>query len=248
MRYRILNPGKALEVLDSSRRGEPIDESSYQYAGQGEELDRNLLDGLVRQLRAIKRRFPEVLRDRDPRAKAFEAEACIHLHRTLPRDATMLADYDFWTWLAVFVFRELVDWRHGGTKGEAKPANFGIGKRDENLLFRMWARADIGYDPSNAADPYDLARRGDQDFWRAHVLRQGYGASRTLVRALIRFQFPEGADGSATLKGLEIREFVKRLKRLNANVLFECMHENDVQKVFEREAEAARSAVAESGE
>lgn len=247
MRYPVLTADKAREILEASRRGEAIDDSSRQFRGRGQDLDLQVIDNLARQLDKIKRKYPEMLRRRDPRGGSFEAEACEILHRALPIATEMLADYDFWTWLAVCQFRELVDWRHGGEEGHAVPENFGIGKRDENLLYRMWLRADIGCD-SLRDDAYNLARRGDQDFWRSHVLRQGYGRCRAMVRALIRYQFPDASEGSPTLRILAVRELAKRLKRLHANLLFEFLDEESARRLLEREAEAAKLMVAHRSE
>ena len=42
---------------------------------------------------------------------------------------------------------------------------------------------------NDVADPYELAVKGDQDFWRSHILRKRYSTSRSFVRALIAFQY-----------------------------------------------------------
>jgi hypothetical protein len=243
-----LDPGKAHEALDADRRGEKPSGQQH-LAGQGDDLDQRIIERLKRELIKVKGKFPDTLRQRDPEGGKFEAEACPIVHRLLPSDAQMLADYDFWTWLAVCACREIVDWRHGGPQRRAVPENFGIGKRDENLLYRMWARANIGK-VDGSAEPYRLALRGDQDFWRSHVLRQNgsYGSCRPVVHSLIRFQFPSDSRGSPTLKDKVIRELAKRLRRLNANLLFECMDEKGAEKLLAREAEAAKRAVGQGGD
>lgn len=105
----------------------------------------------------------------------------------------------------------------------------------------MWLRADIGYDPKRK-DPYELARRGDQDFWRSHVFRQSYGRCRTLVRALILYQFPDGSGNNRpTLKNDEIRELAKRLRLLHANMVFECLDQNSAYELISQEAERVKA-------
>ncbi len=243
MRYVALRSQHALEALEALRRRDTIDEQRLiEIRGSGQDVERVLSD-LARQLHEIKSRYPQQLRRRDPAGGAFEAQACPEIHRALPFDPQMLADYEWWTWLAVFHFRELVDWRHGGETGQAAPANFGIGNGSENLLYRMWLRADAGYDPKRS-DQYELARRGDQDFWRSHVFRQGYGRCRSLVRALIRYQFPDGSIDRPTLKIDEVRELAKRLRRLHPNVFFEYLDEDDAYRLVRREAERAKQALA----
>jgi hypothetical protein len=242
MRYPTLGPEKAPEVLDAVRRGATKSCRDCQWTGRGTSVDLHLFADIAEQLEGAKQTYPERLRRKDRRGGEFEAAACASLHQALPRDADMLGDYDFWTWLAVCQFRDLVEWRHGGEDKRAASDNFGIGKRDENLLYRMWARADIGYDPA-ARDRYALARRGDQDFWRSHVLRQGYGRCRVLARALIRFQFPDDSS-TPTLRIPEIRELAKRLRRLNANLMFECLDDAGAAHLLEKEAEAAKVTIA----
>jgi hypothetical protein len=245
MQYVALRSQHALETLEALRRRDTIDEQRLiEIRGSGQDVERVLPD-LARELYEIKSRYPERLRSRDPAGGEFEAEACAQLHRALPFDPQMLADYEWWTWLAVFHFRELVDWRHGGETGQATPANFGVGNGSENLLYRMWLRADAGYDPTRS-DPYELARRGDQDFWRSHVFRQGYGRCRSLVRALILYQFPDGSAGNPSLKTGEIRELAKRLRRLHPNIVFECLREEDAYQLVVGEAERAKQALAGS--
>lgn len=245
MRYVALKSEHAIESLEARRRGEPVDEQKVlAFRGSGNDIDQVLVE-LARKLDEIKSRFPERLRRRDPAGGKFETEACSEVHRALPFDPQMLADYEWWMWLAVFHFRELVDWRHGGETGQAAPANFGIGNGSENLLYRMWLRADAGYDPARS-DPYDLARRGDQDFWRSHVFRQGYGRCRSLVRALILYQFPDSAAGNPSLNTDEIRELAKRLRRLHPNVFFEYLDENTAYELIRAEAERAKQALAGS--
>jgi len=234
MRYLALKSEHTMETLEALRRGEPVDEQRVL-----------VVRDLATTLYKIKSKFPERLGRRDPEGGKFEAEACPELHQALPFDPQMLADYEWWMWLAVFHCRQLVDWRHGGETGLAAPANFGIGNGSENLFYRMWLRADAGYDPTRS-DPYQLARRGDQDFWRSHVFRQGYGRCRSLVRALILYQFPDGSAGSPSLKTGEIRELAKRLRRLHPNVFFEYMDANAAYELVRAEAQRARQALSGS--
>ncbi len=240
MRYRALKSESAMEALEVLRRGDlPDEQRVLEERGTGTDHVERRLAQLAKALNEIKSRYPQRLGRRDPAGGQFEAEACSEVHRFLPFDPQMLGDYEFWTWLAVFHFRELVDWRHGGENGLAAPANFGIGNGSENLLYRMWLRADMGC-RLGAADPYELARRGDQDFWRSHVFRQGYGRCRSLVRALVRYQFPDGQPEVATLKIPEIRELAKRLRRLHPNVVFEYLSEDEAYALVQKEAQAAK--------
>jgi hypothetical protein len=192
MQYYALKSSHALQTLEDLRNDKQINlRQVVEIRGHGDDLKalKDVLRDLKNKLNEIRSKYPLILRPHDPSGGKFESEACSIVHSTLPPDPCMLGDYEWWTWLAIVRFRDLVEWRYGPSKPTA-PANFGIGSGSENLLYRMWLRADIGYDPKRK-DPYELARRGDQDFWRSHVFRQSYGRCRTLVRALILYQFPE---------------------------------------------------------
>jgi Family of unknown function (DUF6339) len=247
MRYLALKPANALESLEALRRAEAVDESRVlESRGSGTDISEHVAL-LQKTISAIKAGYPQELRSRrDPVGGQFEVAACSEVHKGLPFDPDMLADQGFWSWLAVFEFRHLVEWRHGGESGIAVPANFGIGSGSENLLYRMWLRADVGYDQSRN-DPYELALRGDQDFWRSHIFRQGYGRCRTLARALVRYQFPDDSE-APKLKIKVVRELAKRLRKLHPNLVFDFLSEEDAGGLIEREAECAIRELSENTE
>lgn len=154
----------------------------------------------------------------------FEAELGIILHRNLrTSDAE---DPDFWRWMALFLLREAVLDRHPTKDGKMPAmANFGIGGRVECFPYRAYLRADIGHRPDCDTDTerYQLARRGDQDFWRSHLIRVRYPFYRPLAHALIEFQYPDDS-GKAFLRtgdeGDGIRMLAKRLRRTHANMAY----------------------------
>lgn len=157
---------------------------------------------------------------------AFEAEACVLLHRSLPPDPA-LADPGFWAWFAIVPGLDLVLARYAATAARPIPdlKNFSTASGKETLFFRLWVRAELAHDPYGE-DPYELARYGDVDFWRSHVFRQMFSGYRELLAAFIRFQFPEGPGGSPRLTGKnqwELRELVKYLRRAFANIEVELM-------------------------
>lgn len=235
MRYKILREEKAQETLEKLRNGEGIKDDAVEDRGEGEVFDERIIEEIKRKFNEIKQKYPSSLRARDPAGGDFEAEACVILHKLLPRDFTMLSDSGFWSWLAIICLREFVEWRHGGENKRAAIANFGIGNRSENLFYRMWLRADIGYD-STLEDPYMLVRQGDQDFWRSHILRQSYGKRRQFIRALIKYQFLTDS-GKPRLTIEEIRELAKRLRRLQFNLLLEALNEQESLEMIDSEAQ-----------
>lgn len=166
----------------------------------------------------------------------FEAAAGPQLHRTLPEHPA-LADPEFWIWLTLTYCQGVVDWRYPGKRNLK---NFGIGGTRENLLYRLWLRAEIGHVP-DANDAYELARVGDIDFWRSHVFRQSYSDVRLFARALIQFQFPAKKSRQPRLKIDDIRALAKHLKRARSNLMFELMSESRASTFVESEWERLAS-------
>jgi hypothetical protein len=169
----------------------------------------------------------------------FEAAATARVHEILPPHPA-LANPEFWIWLAVVHCRNVIDRRYGENRD---PKNFGIGTAMENLLYRLWLRAELSVDDSRS-DKYDLARRGDIDFWRSHLFRQGYGNCRTFARALISFQFPSDAGDKPRLKILQIRALAKQLKRARSNLMFELMNEARATSFIDSQWERIASTTA----
>jgi hypothetical protein len=153
----------------------------------------------------------------------------------------ILTDSSFWRWLTI-AHPELLSvaaWRHDKNPGaihEMQKVNLGIGNIREGFYSRSWMRVYLSYD-ENAKDPYGLACRGDQDFWRSHVLRQSYAKSPAMVRALIRFQYPE-INGVAKLKpsgdsATGIRRLARNLSASLATIAIDAFDEDDAYDFIE---------------
>lgn len=162
--------------------------------------------------------------------RKFERQAAILVHGMMPKHVA-LGDRDFWTWLTVTYFVDLVKWRYPGS---TNTKNFGVGGAIENLLFRAWLRGEIAYMPDNS-DPYALADLGDTDFWRSHIFRQDYACGREFAQALVNFQFPKALQGKPRLRISEIRELVKRLRTARSNLFVELMDERRATQFIETE-------------
>ncbi|MFP4542327.1 MAG: DUF6339 family protein [Opitutales bacterium] len=171
----------------------------------------------------------------------FEAAACVAVHEALPRDAA-LADPEFWIWMATGPGLDLIRRRYPG-KGEAQipdRLNFTSASARETFFYRLWVRAELAHDPA-LADPYELARYGDIDFWRSHVFRQMSTETGPLLAAFIRFQHPEGPDGKKRLTQDEIRALVKYMRRAAANMLVETLDEQEAARFVEEQWQKIRS-------
>ena len=228
MSYPALSKADAKRILTAYRDGEELAKLPTFSKQLGGEVDWDeIADELFKSLEVIRSKFSEP--EKDGGYRKFEILAGIETHKLLPiHPAT--ADPDFWTWLLMRSFVPLVSWRYGET---ADAKNFGLGGAQENFLFRLWLRADIGFDP--ATKSYELAELGDIDFWRSHIFRQSYGDGRSFVRALIQFQFPAGVDAKARLSIKQIRDFAKHLKKARSNLAVEVLDEAKSAQIIERE-------------
>lgn len=175
----------------------------------------------------------------DSKGSEFEVAAGPIIHEVLPEHPA-LADPEFWIWLTITFCQSVVRWRY---PKKINRRNFGIGGVGENLLYRLWLRAEIAYSP-DAEDKYELARVGDIDFWRSHIFRQSYGEVRHFARALIEFQFPTTMARKSQLKINEIRALAKQLKRARSNLMFELMSEARATQFIESEWERLASETA----
>ena len=227
--YPIIQSEDALRYLKSRQQdGDVTLDDIRRTAGSGDPISRDGLDDLRTKLLRLKKKFPEKVRERDPQGGKFESEACAVVHTCLADvDRSALANHDFWTWLAVDYLADILEWRFGTDGQPAKPKNYGIGTRTENMFFRLWLRADLGR--GSGSDPYELAKAGDQELWRSHLLRQGYANARNVVRALLKLQARKLVHANRTVRPVAtsddpkdgIRLLAKRLRRMRANLIFE---------------------------
>ncbi|GAA5003684.1 hypothetical protein FNZ56_07800 [Pseudoluteimonas lycopersici] len=242
MRYPILTTTDASIFFINKRAGTPVElDRLVKTRGEGPEICQKFVNELVAELASIKSRFPEGLKSAKS-ANAFEALAARTIHSRVAVGVDILADPDFWLWLAAVHFSDIVEWRYGNPKGGTGAANYGVGARSENLLYRLWLRAELVLD-EEATDRYHLCDHGQIDFYRSHLFRQGYANARNFARALIRFQYPDKADATQPfLKVDQIRELVKRLRRLRTNLFMEILDEVECRKVIDEEIDRVPEA------
>ena len=202
--------------------------------GNGAHLELGFVNGLREALGSLRANWPEGLKN-DKERNTFEGRAAKLVHSMVPPHSDAFTDPDFWIWLTVAYFSDLVEWRYGNPADGTKLANYGIGSRTENLLYRLWLRAELVLD-DNEKDRYHLADAGQIDFYRSHLFRQGYANIRAFSRALIRFQYPSKDPNAPRLKIKDVRELVKRLRRLRANLFLEILPEESCREVIETEA------------
>lgn len=236
MRYPVMTTSDATAYLNSKRAGTPLDlERLVKSRGEGDEINQSFIGDLLADLASLKSKYGSDGMKSQKNANQFEADAARAIHQRVQVSVEILADADFWLWLAVAHFSHIVEWRFGNPeKGTGLP-NYGIGARSENLMYRLWLRADLVLD-EGADDRYHLCRCGQIDFYRSHLFRQGYANVRNFSRALLQFQYPHNDTTVPNLKVEQIRELVKRLRRLRANLFLEILDEKECRVVIEDEA------------
>jgi hypothetical protein len=228
MSFPTISAADARRFLTARRNGEEPQDPSVrtQILGPEEDWDEiaeNIKDALAPPRESVR---DDIARRGTRAGRRFEALAAVEIHKLIPQHHPAVADPTFWTWLAIIHFRDLIEWRYGNNPKGSHPENYGVGKGGtENFLYRLWMRAEIAHD-RGSEDPYHLARMGDIDFWRSHVLRQGYSNGRQFARALARFQFPGGPEDKPTLTIDEIRKLAKRLKAARTNLIVEIMDQD----------------------
>lgn len=235
MKYSTMTAGDANTYLVAKRGGAAMDaESLVRVKGSGQDIDQSFVVSLRSALGALRAGWPEGFKN-DKERNLFEGKASRLVHAMIPDDSEMLSDPEFWIWLAVVHFPDLVEWRYGNPVAGTKLANYGVGSRTENLLYRLWLRAELVLDVQ-ADDRYHLAGAGQIDFYRSHLFRQGYANARNFARALLRYQYPNADPTAPNLKIIEIRDLVKRLRRMRSNLFLEILPEEECRAVIEAEA------------
>lgn len=234
MRYPVLTTKDASSYLASKRAGNPLDlDRLLKIRGDGKDLIKLLSATWSRTSAALKAKYPSDGMKSPKSANQFEGDAARAIHKRVKVSAEVLADADFWLWLAVAHFSDIVEWRYGNLV-DGTGLRSGIGARSENLIYRLWLRADLVFDDA-AVDSYHLCQSAS-DFYRSHLFRQGYANVRNFSRALLRFQYPKKDTTEPNLPVNQIRELVKRLRRLRTNLFLEVLDEKECRKVIEDEA------------
>lgn len=208
---------------------------------------------LVKPVHKIVGRYARSGPPNDEAAAEVEADLCVVVH-TWYRDEQIplraASDLDFWRYLALAHFEDVVRWRYKMGDQPAKASNYGVTAPRENLFYRAWLRGSIGYEPTSSEqegsghDPYALARGVTQiDVWRSHIFRQSFCRHRPLAVAFVRLQAGK-IVGQEPLKKDEVRLCAKALSRQAANENFPFLDDTDALRVVCENADWSRAQVA----
>jgi hypothetical protein len=153
----------------------------------------------------------------------FEAEGSTLVHSAMPNlPAYVATDPEFWMWLTFIPcdgkFADLVVQRFGK---DAKSVNFSLGGLPESLYFRLWWRGSRGRD-----DNYDIAKRGDMDLWRSHIIRIESFNSDMMLKAFVKTIMPEPNQVKVPLKQTIIRALAPKITARHASCAYETLTED----------------------
>lgn len=224
----LLSKGAAITILEDLARGsEPSTEILRPFPSlvKVEGSFRGLHDSLKSLCDALPR--PKGPRDGSP---VFESEGAVIVHKALQHlPEELLGDSEFWLWMNIFQCRDVVQWRMGDN---ASWGNYGVEGKFEGLICRMFFRAHLVYS-DHESDPYILARKGSQDFWRSFMLRRNYAAVKPMARAVAqRVNF----SGSGNLDDAQVRILGPKITQLNSSYSYELLDQGRCEKFVDREA------------
>jgi hypothetical protein len=246
MGYPVLSRAKTEEYVRGRREGTlPDGPPEHELRGP----DDDCFDAVEEGLRDVidEWRGLDSFKAKSDRARdKVEGELSVVLYKRL-RDlpGNILSDRDFWRYCAARLY-DIVQWRH---PKESSLANFGAATNaisHECMPHRMFERAHIAFLGGEAVgdqDPFALACFGASDVWRSHLLRVLTGNAPVVAHELL-------TDVKAgKLKTNLVREVVKNLKRVRANVLFEVLDQPQARELIDLEtAQAVVSSKSDGGD
>ena len=237
---------RARRAVEERRRGQAYKllEADVTYVGSGEVWDESLADRAAKELRELVRNLEVAGKLID--GFEFDKDACVILHKTLALPAHLAASDEFWRWLAVEKFAEVIEARHEYRDNPARLRNYGIDARsDSNRITILWLRAEILYD-AEAGDPYHLASGPlHADFVESGIIRPRYAWCRNLARAFVRFQYHDPCSRKAYLHSTDpkgVREMYKQLRRLHSTTAFEFMSDDKLDEILRASSRGLKPA------
>lgn len=238
MRFPAISLSAARTHLDTRPKGKSGDPKGSYEIGSGDDA-RPLLAEAAKVLSDSVAKYSEKGTGKEM-GPAFDAEAAAALHNALDLPRRVAGDSDFWRYFVCVDLYDVVQWRHPPRSEDPYSGNpFGLGNVWEILPRRLWARGELGYQ-AGSEDPYRLVRRGSVDFWASGPIRHLYGCARPVVRALVRYQYPE--DGTfegkryrpRTLNIDEYRELIKKIRHYHATTTLEFLDDSQANELIKR--------------
>lgn len=232
MRYPTVSIEHVHRVQRTMSRGDSVDvESGVRWIGdERTDMDLDPIHDLVARIRSD---WEQIEEDKSIRVlDDFEAHVGVLLHGTFDQmelPAEQLDDPGFWRYLTVAHLWWFVQWRERSAMASNDWSRIKVyvdgTRHSECVLLRAYIRARIAFEGGS----YELASAvpSATDLWRSHILRVRTSYQPDLTAALIRSQVEDRMTTD------RLREFARKLNRLNSNVITAGYESEDARSLIE---------------
>ncbi len=146
----------------------------------------------------------------------------------------VLTDRDFWRYLAIFHMYEFCEWRETRTSKPCSPAAWGADTKaiDRDCVpYRMFNRALVARSVDLVSDKEGMnyAKIASGDLWKSHVLREDVAYAPAMCKVM--FDLFSAEEMNTTT----IRNPIKNIGRLHANVFYEIFASDDAEDTWSAE-------------
>jgi hypothetical protein len=221
MRYQTIPtikiPTATKHMLDGNKH---LAERSYDYSGEGADLDLTAIEQLVKELDSQLKSFLSETTDRSAGWRdAFEGSIAGQVHQTLSHiDTEILDDPGFWRFLSIDKFWPIVYWRQQETFDAGDPSRYLTYVDAKNstycVLLRIFIRGQIAFESSGS---YELASASKKatDFWNSHIV----GVDTWQIPPVVKSLLEAYRDDRNSLTTAHLRSLAKHLRRRRASIL-----------------------------
>jgi hypothetical protein len=200
---------------------------SVAYAKCEDEVDSDRLKEFCDELtEACEKRFPRGTKANSKDSENFEGIWSSQLHKLLVCwPPQVLDDPGFWRYVSLAIFRFIAQREN---LSEDNIRTYMNGKSStECVPLRMFLRGQAVAVPGLEGDDLTSAIPKGTDFWRSHIIRVQTGAYPAVARPFAIIQRDH------RMKTNPVRDFAKRLNRVNVNVVLAVYEEPDGDALIE---------------
>ncbi|RDI49168.1 DUF6339 family protein [Nocardia mexicana] len=153
---------------------------------------------------------------------SFDLTLAESLHREMHLAPVEAASGDVWAFLALVLMPDVAHWRFPLPPGDRVRGT----DLTRHVFGRLWWRAQLVHTPGDP-NPYQaLTVLGESAFDQIYARRSALGGSPHLIKSILRVW--NNLDLSGLADRIVLREFLKRLLRLAPFVVFDGLHDDDL--------------------
>lgn len=244
-RYPVIDQDQGLPALAACLGGDDVGPQTA-HRGAGTDLSMAPVAKAAAQVRDLTT-SPRWAGGPTNRPDQFEAEASALVFSDFESlGPEPLGDPDFWRWVALSEFQDLVIWRYKREDAKVQPYWFGVGGSNFSrcLPFSLFLRSLLVRScSSDLAERLSLLNVYSTDLWQSHLFAVRTSNSPGLTRALLSAEL----DGRLDVPGVEKNKLIKatgrELNRLRSNVVAETIDLAASQRVFDMALARAKEAL-----